>query len=83
MAACLALNASANPPATELPLSLAPASWFEYPLSLATGAVADALLPTGRFEGGAGGVGFPLAPFAGLTGGGGGGGAATGLISSI
>jgi hypothetical protein len=83
IAACLALNASANPPATLDPLSLAPASWFEYPLSRAIGVAAAALLPTGRFEGGAGGVGFPLVPFAGLTGGGGGGGGTTALISSI
>lgn len=69
IAICLALSASANPPAILPLLSLAPVSLTPlplYPLSLLSGA---GLRAAGRFAGGAGGFGLP---FAGRTGGGGG-----------
>ena len=61
MAACRARRASARLPAmlSGLLASLLP----EYPLSRAAGAGAG-FLPTGRFAGGTGGVGFPRVPLA-------------------
>jgi hypothetical protein len=73
IAACLCLNASANPPAILPLLSRAPPLSTPlplYPLSLAGSGAG--LRPTGRLVGGAGGFGFPLAGRAGGAGGGGG-----------
>lgn len=71
IACCLALSASANPPAILPLLSLAPVSLAlpEYPLSLLSG---TGLRAAGRLAGGAGGFGFPFAGRAGAGGGGGG-----------
>ena len=64
MAACRCRKASAKLPATLLPLSRTLSALLDpvwYPLSL--GAVGGAgFLPAGRFDGGAGGTGFPLVP---------------------
>jgi hypothetical protein len=92
MALCLALNASAKPPAKlgvgvlrplSVPLPLAP--FMLIPESRGAGGGAGLRPPAGRFAGGAGGVGLnrmadPLAPlaFAGAGGGGGGVGLMTG-----
>ena len=87
IALCLALRASARLPATlgvpppwpegvtdPLPVGVPP---FEYPLSLGVVSGAAGLPLTGRFAGGAGGVGFAFtagAPFALAAAGAGGGG---------
>lgn len=80
IAACLCLNASANPPAILPLLSLAPPPSTEltplplYPLSRAESpGLGAGFLPAGRLAGGAGGLGLPLAGRAGGAGGGGGG----------
>lgn len=87
IAFCLALNASANPPARlgvgvlrplSVPLPVPPFKLIPESLGARTGAVFRAVA-AGRLAGGAGGAGFPravepLAPFAFAVAGGGGGG---------
>lgn len=71
MAFCLALNASASPPARPAP----PPLWlagvavpldplFSYPLSLPAGAGGAGLRPAGLLAGGTGAGGLALTPFA-------------------